>query len=248
MNGGTVVGGGEETGMAKTVSTKPVLKVAVALFLAVVLAGCSGGTAKGGPPGPGQNFTADQAGRFALAARDLPPGHKKIGSQSGRVACDSGYLANSGAVEETAGEAELKRQLLALGPEACNLSTYEMTVGEPGRQATTGSQAMAVVFGDADAASAALPLLRKSLLGASELGAPVDIDALGVGDESVAGLSWRPPVPSGIGPEGLGMSRSEMHIWRLRNVAVRLSVAVTVGMTEDDVVTIGQRLNARAAK
>jgi hypothetical protein len=248
INGGPVAGIGEETGMAKTVFTKPVLKVAIALFLVVVLAGCSGGNAKGGPPGPGQNFTPDQAGRFALAAKDLPPEHKKIGSRSGRVACDSGHLANSGEIEETAGEAELRRQLLALGPEACNLSTYEMTVGEPGRQGTTGSQTMSVVFADADAASAALPLLRKSLLGASELGAPVDVDALGVGDESVAGLRWRPPAPSGVGPEGFGMSHTEVHIWRLRNVAVRLSVAVTFGMTEDDVVTIGQRLNARAVK
>jgi len=64
----------------------------------------------------------------------------------------------------------------------------------------------------------------------------------------MTGLSWRPPVPNGIGPEGLGMSHSEVHIWRLRNVAVRLSVAVNFGMTEDDVVTIGQRLNARAVK
>lgn len=203
---------------------------------------------EGRAAGTGTDFTPDQAGRFALAARDLPPGHRKIKSQSGPVACDSGYLANSGAIEETAGETELRRQLLALGPQACNLSTYEMTVGEPGRQATTGSQTMSVVFGDADAASAALPLLRKSLLGASELGTPLDINALGVGDESVTGLSWRPPVPNGIGPDGLGMSHSEVHIWRLRNVVVRLSVAVTFGMTEDDVVTIGQRLNARAVK
>lgn len=248
MNSGPSAGGGEEAGVAATGSTTPVLKVLVALFLVAVLAGCSGGNPKGGPPAPGQNFTKDQAGRFALAARDLPAGHKMVGAKSGPVACDSGYLANSGAIVETAGEAELRRQLLLLGAEACSLSTYEMTAGEPGRQGTTGSQAMAVVFPNADAASAALPLLRKSLVDAGELGIPEDVAALGVGDESAVGVRWRPPGPSGIGPGGFGVSHNEVHIWRLRNVAVRLSVTVTFGTTEDDVVTIGQHLNARAVK
>ncbi len=234
--------------MAETGSTTPVLKVVVALFLVALLAACSGGNPKGGPPGPGQDFTRDQAGRFALVAGDLPPGHSKIGSQSGPVECDSGYLANSGAMEETTGEAELKRRLLAPGPEACSLSTYEMTVGEPGRQGTTGSQAMAIVFADAGAASAALPLLPKSLVDASEMGAAEDVDALGVGDESVAGLSWRPPGQRGTVLGRAGVPHNEVHIWRLRNVAVRLSVWVTSAMTEDDVVAIGQRLNARAVK
>ena len=162
--------------------------------------------------------------------------------------CDSGWLANSGAIEETAGEADLRRQLLFLGPEGCSLSTYEMTVGEPGKQGTTGSQTMAIVFADADAESAALPLFRKSLVDASELGVPKNVAALGVGDESVTGLRWRPPGPSGIGPAGSGVSYNEVHLWRLRNVAVRLSVTVTPGMTEADVLAIGQHLNARAVK
>lgn len=187
MNGGPLAASGEAAGVAATAFTRPARKFVVAVFLVVFLAGCSGGNPNGGPPGPGQNFTRDSAGRFALAARDLPDGHKKVGSQSGPVECDSGWLANSGATVETAGEADLRRQLLLLGPEACSLSTYKMTARDPGKQGTTGVQTMAIVFADAHAASAALPLLRKSLVDASELGVPENVAALGVGDESVAG-------------------------------------------------------------
>lgn len=178
-----------------------------------------------------------------LQATELPSGHKKVASQSGTVACESGYLAKSGDIEETRGEAELRRQLLALNPRICNLSTYEQVTGEPGRQGTTGFQMTAIVFPDSDAASEALPLLRRSLVDATELGTPEDVARPDLGNESVLGVRWR----SRLSSRESGPS-FEVHIWRLRNVAIRLSSTVSPGMSEADVVAIGQRIDARALR
>ena len=83
---------GEEAAVGKVVSTKRARTVALLLAAAVTLAGCGAGGADSRPAG--QLFTSKQADRFVMQKGDLPPGYKKVGSQSGRVDCDSGYLAN----------------------------------------------------------------------------------------------------------------------------------------------------------
>ena len=181
------------------------------LATAVTLAGCSAGGADSRPPG-GQLFTAKQADRFVMHKGDFPPGYEKVGPQSGRVDCDSGYLANRGALAETEAEAAVKQQLLALGPQACNLSTYEITFGG----GTTGFQALAVVFPDDNAASTALPLFRRSFVESSDLDAPLeDTASPALGDESIAGIRWKLPLPA---PNRF----TAVHVWRLGNVAVIL--------------------------
>lgn len=142
---------------------------ALLLAMAVMLAGCEAGGA-GSRPAAGQRFSAKQADRFVMRESDFPPSYEKVGAQSGPVACNSGHLANRGALAETEPEVALRHQLLALGPQACNLSTYEITVGG----GTTGFQALAVVFPDDDSASRALPLLRRSFVASSDFDAAAE--------------------------------------------------------------------------
>ena len=221
--------------MGKAVSAKRARVAALLLATGVTLAGCGGGGAE--RRAAGQLFTAKEADRFVLQKGDFPPGYEKVGSQSGRVDCDSGYLANRGALAETEGEVALKQQLLALGPQACNLSTYETTFGG----GTSGFQALAVVFPNDDAASRALLLFKRSFVEVSELDArPEDTPSPALGDESLAGLRWMLPLPA---PNRF----SSVHLWRLRNVAVILQ-GMPSSERQVDVVEIGRKLTARAAK
>jgi hypothetical protein len=214
----------------------------VALALCLLLSGCareSAGSRLGAGPAP--VYAKGEGSRFVLRPGDLPAGYKNVRSQSGRVDCDSGYLANRGPLAETEQEAALKQQILLLGPQSCNLSTYERTEGG----ATTGLQVLAVVFRDDRGASSSLPMLRRSFVEFSDLDEPAeDIARSGLGDESMSGIRWRPQTPV----RGQGLPFPEVHIWRLGNVAVVLQASVTAGVTADDVVEIGGRVTARAAK
>lgn len=226
--------------MAETVSTKcaPRVVAVLALAVATTLMACGGDGTKRSPLSAGQNVPKDRVGRFAIDQDDLPTGYERVGSQSGRVECDSGWLANRGDVAETPGEASIKQQLLVLGPQACNLSTYEVTVGG----GTTGLQAFAIVFADESAASQSLPLIRKSFVDFADLDTPgQDVASAGVGDESVPGIRWVPP--RGIGVPGFRFS--EVHIWRVRNVALTLQSGVTTGLSVDDVLDVARKLSSR---
>ena len=133
--------------------------LALALALTVILSGCGGG--RSSMP-VGQNFTPNQGGRFVIAKGDLPSDFKKVSSETRSVPCDSGWLANRGALTETANELAVKQQLLALGPQSCHLSVYQSTRRDSAGEmiAVTGFQVFAVVFPDPTPASMALPLFR----------------------------------------------------------------------------------------
>jgi len=96
----------------------------VAAILTLILAGCAGA---GSTMPVGQNFTPNEVSRFVIAKGDLPSDYKKIDSANTTVPCDSGWLANKGAVAETANEAAIKQQPLALGPLRCHRSLFEKT-------------------------------------------------------------------------------------------------------------------------
>ena len=100
---------------------------------------------------------------------------------------------------------------------------------------------MAVVFPDDDAASTALPLFRRSFVESSKLDVPTeDTASPALGDESIAGIRWRLPLPP--------LHRfTSVHLWRLRNVAVILQ-GTPSSERQVDVVEIGRKLTARAAK
>ena len=121
--------------MPRTISG--VRAVAVGLAVAAVasmsLAAC--GSDESAMP-LGANFTTDQVSRFAIAKGDFPSGYEKVDAETQSVPCDSGWLANQGAMAETAREAALRQQLLALGPQACHRSVYTKTVhaGAGGRR------------------------------------------------------------------------------------------------------------------
>ena len=118
-------------------------------------------------------------------------------------------------------------------------------VRDHGGGGTTGFQALAVVFGDVDAASRSLPLFRRSFVEFSDLDAPrEDIGSPGLGDESTAGIRWAPARPARVS----GLPSPEVYIWRLRNVAVVLQGTVVPGASEDDIVEVGRKLTTEAAK
>jgi len=147
--------GGERPTIARTISALRLGAAALSLAVSVTLAGCAGGDS---PMPAGQNFTKDQSDRFVVASRDLPPGYKKVGSESGPVKCDSGHLANQGAPTETGGEAVVRERLLALGAQGCHVSVYEERSDDG--NSTSGFRVLAVVFPDPEAASRSLALFR----------------------------------------------------------------------------------------
>ena len=238
--------------MTRTISAMRAGVAGLALALSLTLAGCSGDR----PTMPaGQNFSPNQATRFSLAKGDLPSEFKRVESGTRTEPCDSGWLANQGALTETANEAAIKVQLLALSPQRCHLSEYEKVVRDPETDgiSATGYLVFAAVFPDSDAASKALPLLRQSVSDPlyresfAEAGEDVspaeDIPATGLGDESVAGLK------RDSGPPGVQMtdpSDSYIYIWRVRNVAVRLYGGAD--LTEREVLQIAENISDRVVK
>lgn len=230
----------------------------LALVVSLGVAGCAGGEPA---MQSGQDFTPDQVRRFVIAKGDLPSDFDKVESGTRAEPCDSGWLANQGDVFETANEAVVKQELLALGPERCHRSLYEKTVRDSATDGVgvTGFQVFAIVFPSPDAASKALPLLRRSLSdpllresyaeAGTNLGAAEDISSLGLGDESLPGIR-RVDGPSGIESSGIansGMGRNYVHVWRVHNVAVRLAGG-DVDVTEADVLQIAKNISARAVK
>ena len=222
------------------------------MVLSVAVAGCAGD--RQSMPA-GQNFSPNQATRFSLAKGDLPSEFKRVESGTRTEPCDSGWLANQGALTETANEAAVKSQLLALRPQRCHLSEYEKVMRDPETDniSATGYLVFAAVFPDSEAASKALPLLRQSLSDPlyqesfAEAGEDVspaeDVAATGLGDESVAGLK------RASGPPGVHMtdpSESYVYIWRVRNVAVRLDGGVD--LTEREVLQIAKNISDRVVR
>jgi hypothetical protein len=218
----------------------------LALGMSVALSSCAGSPAR-----PlNQNFTKDEANRFVLSADGLPPGYAKVPAQTGHVPCDSGWMANQGALTETAGEAAVKQQLLALGAQGCHLAVYERTANG----GTTGIRVLAVVFPTPQAASEALVLFRRSLSDpmlteswaedgetpppASELPSP------GLGQESTPGIKR---VDARSGHSGSSNSTID-EFWRVRNVAVVLSAGHLFGATDDDVLRMARNMSDRAVR
>lgn len=218
-----------------------------AAILSLVLAGCAGA---GSTMPAGQYFTANQVSRFVIAKGDLPSGYKRIDSANTTEPCDSGWLANKGAVAETANEASIKQQLLALGPLRCHRSLFEKTVRDEVTVDTgvSGLGVFAMLFPDPGAASAALPLLRASnsdpLLRESYaedgglLSPAEDLPAPELGDESTTGIR-RASAVSG-GPD------EYTYIWRVRNVAIVLEGGAD--LAEADVLRVAANITTRALR
>ncbi len=238
--------------MTRTISAMRAGAAGLAVALSLTVAGCSGDR----PTMPaGQNFSPNQATRFSLVKGDLPSEFKRVESGTRTEPCDSGWLANQGALTETASEAAIKVQLLALSPQRCHLSEYEKIMRDPETDGigVTGYLVFAAVFPDSDAASRALPLLRQSVSDPlyresfSEAGEDVnpaeDVAATGLGDESVAGLkrAFGPPGVQIIDP-----SDSYVYIWRVRNVAVRLYGGAD--LTEREVLQIAKNISDRVVR
>ena len=221
-------------------SNLPARGVVLALCTAILLVACGGDPTA---PPLGATFTKDQVKRFVLHKSDLPAGYHEVDAQSGPVDCDSPWLANRGAYEETVEEARLRGELLALEPQACTMSTYEITMGEPPFDGRTGYGAMAIVFPDADSASASLPMLRKSFVDTGDVALggmplPEDLDNPGLGEES-SGFRW-----GGVAPAG--MTTSSVYIWRVRNVAVVLQGGGTPEADDDEIVQLARKLESHA--
>ncbi len=216
-------------------------------ILSLVLAGCSDA---GSTMPAGQDFTPNQVSRFVIAKGDLPSEYKKVDSANTTEPCDSGWLANKGGFVETANEAAIKQQLLALGPLRCHRSLFERTVRDEVTDDTgvTGFGVFAVLFPDAGAASAALPLLRASnsdpLLRESYgedggmLSPAEDLLDPALGDELAMGIRRASPVSGG--PD------EYTYIWRVRNVAVVLEGAAD--LAEADVLRVAENISARAVR
>lgn len=219
-----------------------------ALLLALLLAGCSAGSSA---PSGGRIFAASESSRFVIAEGDLPPVHEQM--ESGReVDCDSHYLANQGGLDETASEVAVRRQLVALGPQGCRSSTYERRIGD----SVTGFLVFVAVFPDAAAASKSLPLLRSSLADpllresfgkdGAILPAAEEIAAAGLGDESTPGIRRTLPIGRVGGPDKVVTND---YIWRVGNVAVRMTGGFPVGELKDaDVLDVAKNISARATK
>lgn len=233
--------------VATTTSAVRAGAVAFALALSTTLTSCAGGRSA---MSPAENFTAGQSDRFVIAKGDLPPGYTKGDANPGKVACDSGWLANQGALAETAGEAAVKHELLALGPRACRVSFYEKATGG----GVTGFGLRTVVFPTPDAASASLalferslsdPLLTESWAADGETPSPAQrVPSPGLGDESRPSIKR---VTTGLGGPGLSGTTIE-EIWRVRNVALVLSVGHVAELAESDVLQIARNVSARAVK
>ncbi len=218
-----------------------------ALLLALLLAGCSGGSPT---PSGGPIFAPSESSRFVIAEGDLPPVYEQVGS--GReVDCDSDYLANQGGLDETASEAAMRRQLVALGPQGCRASTYERRIDDYN---VTGFLVFVAVFPNAAAASKSLPLLRSSLADplfresfgrdGATLPAAQDIATAGLGDESTPGIRRTMPIGRVGGPDKVVTND---YIWRVGNVAVRMTGGFSVGeLTEADVLNVAKNISARA--
>jgi hypothetical protein len=215
-------------------ATRPLFRsgaAIVAFAMSVVLSGCAGSPAMS----LDQMFSKSQSNRFVISGGDLPPGYEKVGAQTGKVPCDSGWLANQGPPTETADEAAVKEQLLALGAQGCHLATYERTANG----ATTGMRVLAVVFPTPQAASQALVLFRRTLsdpmlteswaAGGDTPPPATDLPNPGLGDESTAGIERVDHGHSG------STDLTIDEFWRVRNVAVVLSTGHLVDSTDDDV-------------
>lgn len=219
---------------------------AVAVGMSVALSGCAGSSAM-----PlGQSFTKDQSNRFVISARDLPSGYEKVKAQTGRVPCDSGWLANQGAPTETAGEEAVRQQLLGLGPQGCHRAVYERTADG----GTTGMRVLAVVFPTPQAASEALGLFRRSLSdpmlteswaeGGETPPRASDLPRPGLGDESIPGIKR---VDARLNHSG-SSSASTDEFWRVRNVAVVMSAGPLFGARDDDVLRMARNMTDRAVR
>ncbi len=236
---------GEERQMTGRTSSMRV-GAGVAVILSLILASCAG---SGSTMPAGQNFTPDQVSRFVIAKGDLPSEFKNVNSDTRLVPCDSGWLANRGALTENADELAVKQNLLALGPQRCQVSLDERRIRDTAGAVVgaSGFQIFAVVFPDSNAASKALPLFRAQFsdpyLAESYAeegqtpGAPEDLLNPGLGDESTPGIK-REPAP--------GLSPDYTYIWRVRNVALVLGGGADLG--EEEILRMAMNISARAVK
>jgi len=194
------------------------------------------------------NFTEDESNRFVISTGDLPRGYEEV--KAGQVPCDSGWMANQGALTETAGEAAVKQQLLALGAQGCHVAVY----GRMANGGVTGMRVLAVVFPTPQAASEALALFRRSLSDPmlteswaedGETPAPAtELPSPDVGNESTAGIKR---VDSRFGHSGISDSTID-EFWRVRNVAVVLSAGHLLGATHDDVLRMARNMSDLAVR
>ncbi len=233
--------------MTRTTSAVRTGAAGLVVALAWTLAGCAGG---GSTMAAGQNFTPDQARRFVIDGGDLPSDYKEVESATSTVPCDSGWLANKGALDETANEVAVKQQLLALGAQRCHRSVYEKVVRDEltDHVAVGGFGVLAVVYPDGEAASKALPLFRASnsdpLLRESYgqdgemLSLGEDLFSPGLGDESAIGIKRAATVHGG--------GDSYTFIWRVRNVALVLEGGAD--WDDRDVLRIAENISARAVR
>ncbi len=235
--------------MARTMSATRAGASAAALTMLVVVAGCTGG-GSATSVAPGQNFTEDQSRRFVPEKGDLPrsPGFTDLDGQTRTVPCDSGWLANQGPTTETAGEAAIRQQVVALGAGGCRLSDYEVGAEDD----VTSLRVLAVVFPSPEAASSSLGLLRSTwsdpLLIESwgeegDTPPPAsDVPSPGLGDESTPGVVRS----SGTGPGSVGLyGVSITQTWRVRNVAVVMTASHATYVDEDDVLQLAKNISAR---
>lgn len=237
--------------MTRTISA--VRAITVGLAVAVAASMSLGGCGSDEPAvSPGAIFTDDQVSRFVIARGDFPSDYKEA-DPTGAVPCDSGWMVNQGAIEETASEAALRRQLLALGPQACHLSVYEKTRrdGPNGDLlSVTGFNVIAVVFPDEGAASRSLPLFHESLSDAyltesyadadGPIGFAQDVATAGLGDESIPGIKRGPTREMDFAPTTIDF------VWRVRNVAMRLSGGFGDDVSQGDVLEAAKKISTRA--
>lgn len=233
--------------MTRTISGLRAVTVglAVAVVASMSLAACGNG--EPAMP-PGANFTEDQVSRFAIAKGDFPSGYEKVDADTQSVPCDSGWLANQGAMAETAREAALRQQLLALGPQACHRSVYAKTFHDGGAVVgENGFQVIAVVFPDPESASKSLPMFRESLSDPSltesyegdAVGLAQDVATPGLGDESTPGIARGPTRGADFSPTTVDF------VWRVRNVAIRLSGGYGNDVSRGDVLEVARRISVR---
>lgn len=219
----------------------------VAAILSLILAGCAG---SGSTMPAGQNFTPDQVSRFVITKDDLPSEFENVGSDTRTVPCDSGWLANRGALTENADELAVKQKLLALGPQRCHLAVADRRIRDTAGAVVgvSGFQIFAVVFPDPNAASKALPLFRTQFSdpyfaesyaeGGDTPGAAEDLLNPGLGDESTPGIKRESPP---------GLSSDYTYIWRVRNVALVLGGGDDL-VAEEDILRMAMNISARAVE
>ncbi|MDP8908339.1 MAG: hypothetical protein M3N47_04315 [Chloroflexota bacterium] len=219
----------------KSATVAPPLLISGLLCLALLVAGCGEGgdedRARGKPPPPGQNFTADDLDRFMLKPSDLPSGYEQQRRSSGS-AQDLVEAA------ETREEQSSLERVTAPGLEKFSSVVYRKKAGENSNK--PGSTAF--LYETPSAASQALPAVRRLLNDSYELTGDFDeeqprkIRVSGLGDEAAAGIE----LP--LGPYALFM-----YVWRARNIVVTLAAGDVLGdMSGKTILEIARKIDFRA--